>query len=204
MFSFLSNNKYVFKSLKRRRFIKRSLLIPLQFSVLSSLTLNAKANMLKSDVSTDAPAGEINDSFMHLNLLNAHTNDRFNGQITRNNLSEINHVLRDHRQNKSTDMDKSLLDFLLAIQNTQSAPVKFKVFSGYRSPKTNAHLAANSTGVAKKSLHMQGRAIDVCIEGMSATQLAKIARKLKLGGVGCYKRSGFVHLDTGAVRHWNG
>jgi uncharacterized protein YcbK (DUF882 family) len=191
-------------SISRRRFLQKSLLTPLKISFLGAVVFRANTAFAATNsvVADTPPAAQPQNTY--LNLINAHTNDVFEGPLNRNNLAKINHVLRDHRQNQSTDMDKQLLQFLLAIQVAVNKPVQFKVFSGFRSAKTNAHLSATTTGVAKKSLHMQGRAMDICIDGMSAAQLANIARKLKLGGVGCYTRSGFVHIDTGAVRHWNG
>ena len=78
------------------------------------------------------------------------------------------------------------------------------IISGYRSPKTNAALRNGSSGVAKKSLHMQGRAIDLRIPGVSHKELHRAALELRSGGVGYYPDSGFVHLDTGRVRRWQG
>jgi uncharacterized protein YcbK (DUF882 family) len=78
----------------------------------------------------------------------------------------------------------------------------FHVISGYRSPKTNAALHQNSSGVAKKSLHMQGKAIDIRLPGRKLHDLRKAALDLQLGGVGYYSKSDFVHIDTGRVRHW--
>jgi uncharacterized protein YcbK (DUF882 family) len=79
---------------------------------------------------------------------------------------------------------------------------EFEVISGYRSPKTNAKLRGKSSGVAKKSLHMQGRAIDVRLTDVDSATLHDIALELKLGGVGYYRKSDFVHLDTGRFRTW--
>jgi uncharacterized protein YcbK (DUF882 family) len=74
--------------------------------------------------------------------------------------------------------------------------------SGYRSPKTNAQLASKSGGVAKKSLHMKGMAIDVRLPHQDLDKLRQAAIGLRLGGVGYYPGSDFVHLDTGRVRFW--
>jgi uncharacterized protein YcbK (DUF882 family) len=78
------------------------------------------------------------------------------------------------------------------------------VISGYRSPQTNARLHARSNGVSEHSLHMQGRAIDVRMAGIDCQELAAKAIELKRGGVGYYRASDFVHLDTGAFRTWRG
>jgi uncharacterized protein YcbK (DUF882 family) len=78
----------------------------------------------------------------------------------------------------------------------------FQVISGYRSPKTNRLLRAKSKGVAKRSLHMQGKAIDIRLPGIDIGQLRQAAISLQAGGVGLYRKSNFIHLDTGRVRYW--
>ncbi len=78
----------------------------------------------------------------------------------------------------------------------------FQVISGYRSPKSNAALHKNSKGVATKSLHMQGKAIDIRVDGIHSRDIRAAAVRLARGGVGHYPRSNFVHIDTGAVRTW--
>ncbi len=78
----------------------------------------------------------------------------------------------------------------------------FHVISGYRSPKTNQKLHSKSSGVAKRSLHMQGKAIDIRLPGTQLSELRNAAKKLKLGGVGYYQKSDFIHVDTGRVRYW--
>jgi uncharacterized protein YcbK (DUF882 family) len=59
-----------------------------------------------------------------------------------------------------------------------------------------------STGVAERSLHMEGRAIDVRLPGVDTRHLAWLARQQQAGGVGYYRVSDFVHVDTGRVRVW--
>lgn len=117
-------------------------------------------------------------------------------------LVNINHILRDHRTNDVLPIELSLLDMLHTLQGVLATPRPFQIISGYRSPKTNAVLSANSGGVAKRSLHMQGKAIDICIEGIRLDQLRLAAISLQRGGVGYYPASNFVHVDTGRVRAW--
>jgi len=83
-------------------------------------------------------------------------------------------------------------------------PAAFSVISGYRSPENNERLHERSSGVSQHSLHMQGRAIDVRLNGVDCKDLAGGAEELKRGGVGYYRASNFVHLDTGAYRTWRG
>jgi uncharacterized protein YcbK (DUF882 family) len=91
---------------------------------------------------------------------------------------------------------------LHGIRQATGSNGRFEVISGYRSPKTNAALRNKSNGVAKRSLHMQGRAIDVRLTGVDTAQLRKAALALSGGGVGFYPKPRFVHLDTGRVRQW--
>jgi len=63
-------------------------------------------------------------------------------------------------------------------------------------------LNKKSSGVAKKSLHMQGRAIDIRLPGRQLASLQQAAMSLHAGGVGYYSRSDFIHIDTGRVRSW--
>ena len=78
----------------------------------------------------------------------------------------------------------------------------YHVISGYRSPATNAMLNSKSSSVAKRSLHMQGRAIDIRMPGVELKNLRQAALELKAGGVGYYTRSNFIHVDTGRTRSW--
>jgi uncharacterized protein YcbK (DUF882 family) len=117
-------------------------------------------------------------------------------------LGAVNQLLRDHRSGEVYAMDTSLLDLLHAVQRRCERDGPFEVISGYRSPSTNEMLRRNSTGVAKRSLHTQGRAIDVRIPGLDTGDLRRAAMELSAGGVGYYPKSAFVHLDTGRVRAW--
>lgn len=139
---------------------------------------------------------------------NLHTGERLKatywrgGGYDRNALAEINHLLRDHRTGEVAPIDPALLDVLHRLHGKLGATTAFQVISGYRSPKTNAVLAAKSGGVARKSFHMQGMAIDVRLPGHSLRALRDTALRMKIGGVGYYPKSDFVHLDVGPVRHW--
>ena len=124
------------------------------------------------------------------------------GEYLQESLADINHILRDYRTNDVLPIELPLLDLLYTLQATLAIPKPFQVISGYRSPKTNAMLAAHSTGVAKRSLHMQGMAIDIHIEGLPLDHLRRAAISLQAGGVGYYPASNFVHVDIGSVRAW--
>lgn len=118
-------------------------------------------------------------------------------------LAEIDRVLRDHRSGDVHPIDPSLLDQLSRLGSLLHAGQHaFHVISGYRSPHTNAMLASRSGGVARRSLHMDGRAIDIRLPGVPLSTVHRAALAMQAGGVGYYARSGFVHLDTGRVRRW--
>jgi uncharacterized protein YcbK (DUF882 family) len=126
------------------------------------------------------------------------------GQYRNDALQQIEKVLRDFRNGESHVMDPKLMDYLVdVVAKVGTAPV-FSVISGYRSPQTNEKLHEKSSGVSQHSLHMQGRAIDVRVSGVDCAALAASALDLKRGGVGYYRASNFVHLDTGAFRTWRG
>lgn len=143
-----------------------------------------------------------------LSFLNLHTGERLSttywadGQYQPEELAAINHILRDHRTGDVTEMDTALLELLNMLHNDMDSRRPFHIISGYRSPKTNAELRKTSSGVAKKSMHMQGRAIDIRLPGCRLSSLHKAALECQAGGVGYYPKSNFIHVDTGDVRHW--
>jgi uncharacterized protein YcbK (DUF882 family) len=120
-------------------------------------------------------------------------------------LARIDHVLRDHRTNEVHPIDPALLDQLNRLAALLGVGIDpYHVISGYRSPRSNAMLAGRSGGVAKKSLHMSGQAIDIRVPGVPLSRVHEAAMSMKAGGVGYYPRSDFVHLDTGRLRQWRG
>jgi len=143
-----------------------------------------------------------------LAFLNTHTGERLDvvyaeqGRYHEDALAAIDHLLRDHRTGEVAAIDRPLLDTLARLRGALDSAQPFHVISGYRSPATNARLAAASGGVARRSLHLEGRAIDIRMPGRSLEQLRSAAISLNAGGVGYYRSSGFVHLDTGRVRTW--
>jgi len=143
-------------------------------------------------------------------LLNLHTDERLEIEYFRDGayvpeaLSAIEVVLRDFRTGERHAIDPGLMDYLVEFARTAGVDPAFRVISGYRSAQTNANLREQSTGVSQHSLHMEGRAIDVRMTGVDCATLAAHAEELKRGGVGYYRASDFVHLDTGAFRTWKG
>ena len=143
-------------------------------------------------------------SFRHL-----HTDDlidvtyRIGDAYQRPAMQRLNHFFRDFRTGDVTTMDPQLFDILYDLKLRLGDPdARFDVISAYRSPATNARLRKTSSGVARNSLHLRGQAIDVRFPDLSTRRLRDAAVALGRGGVGYYRRSDFVHLDTGAVRSW--
>ena len=143
-----------------------------------------------------------------LRLYNTHTGETVRsvfwaeGQFIPDALQDINKVLRDHRNNQIAPIDPQLLVLLNEVSTKFGNNQLVHVISGYRSPESNAKLRANSTGVAKHSMHMDGKAIDIRLPGKDLAQLRKAAMAMRGGGVGYYPDSQFVHMDTGRVRYW--
>ena len=143
-----------------------------------------------------------------LNLYHTHTGEKLRvtyaegGIHLPDALAEINHFLRDFRTGESHAIDPKTLDILHHLQQVTGGRGPFEIISAYRSPQTNQMLRNNSGGVAKRSLHMEGMAIDVRLRGVDTWQLRQAAMELKAGGVGYYRDSDFIHVDSGRVRFW--
>jgi uncharacterized protein YcbK (DUF882 family) len=143
-----------------------------------------------------------------LAFVNTHTGERLsatyfeNGHFEPEALRDIDRVLRDHRSGEIKPIDRRLLDLLDTLRSNLDAHEPYHVISGYRSPATNALLHAESDGVARHSLHIDGKAIDVRIPGVQLAHLRGAALELGRGGVGYYPASDFVHVDTGRIRRW--
>jgi uncharacterized protein YcbK (DUF882 family) len=144
-----------------------------------------------------------------LSLYNTHTGETLRkvayweqGVYLKDALSEINVLLRDHRADSVKPIDPGTIDLLFALQDKFDCQCPIEIISGYRSPETNAKMSRKSSGVAKRSYHMQGKAIDLRIPEVPLRKLRQAALELGRGGVGYYPRSNFVHVDTGPVRSW--
>ncbi|MBB4095159.1 DUF882 domain-containing protein [Brucella pecoris] len=127
-----------------------------------------------------------------------------NGRFDAQGLKKLNVFLRDWRRNEPTKMDPRLFDLVWQVYRSSGSSQYITVVSAYRSPATNAMLRSSTRGVAKKSQHMLGRAMDFYIPGVPLAKLRGIGMRYQIGGVGYYPRSGspFVHMDVGNVRSW--
>lgn len=146
-----------------------------------------------------------------LSFFNTHTGERLKtayccgGVYQPGALTDINYILRDFRANEIKPIDQRVLDLLHELNGTLETEQPFHIVSGYRSPQTNALLRERggaTPGVVSHSLHLVGQAIDIRVPGVKLDHLRAAARSLKIGGVGYYPSSNFVHVDVGRVRYW--
>jgi uncharacterized protein YcbK (DUF882 family) len=183
----------------RRAFLKKSVVLA---SAAAGLPAVSRAANL-ADV-----AGAALPTERSLRFYNIHTGESLkttfwaDGQFVPESLQDVNKLLRDYRNNKVDAIDPTLLLLLDHVNAKFGSDKEIHVISGYRSPETNAMLHEKTEGVAKHSLHMEGKAIDIRIPGHDLADLHKVAMSLRAGGVGYYPASNFVHMDTGRVRYW--
>jgi uncharacterized protein YcbK (DUF882 family) len=143
-----------------------------------------------------------------LAVLNLHTGERLEasyweaGSYLPDALVAFDKVLRDHRTGEVHAIAPNLLDLAVALLHRLDVRETVQIISGYRSPQSNAALHAASSGVATRSLHMEGKALDVRIPGVPLARLRDVALSLQGGGVGYYPSSDFVHVDVGRIRRW--
>lgn len=193
-----NNSNSVIKGISRRQFCKSGML------AVAGLAL---------PVPLLAKGAELCLPDRQLSFLHTHTGETLNcatywanGTVQTDALTDIYQILRDHRANQVFEIDLKLLDQLTLLNQALNNKEPIHIISGFRSPQTNAYLRKNSQGggVAKRSLHMDGRAIDIRIPGIDIKDLHHAASSLKKGGVGFYPGLQFVHMDTGRVRYWQG
>lgn len=168
--------------------------------------LAGAAALLAAGAMHASSAAPASSRVRRLALVRADNGERFDGQFRdeaghdAGALGEFAHFMRDRHVARMAPVDPALLDFLadvLAAVDAQEAIL----LSGYRSPETKARISTTRFAALERSPHVQGRAIDFTIT-RRLQDAAIAARAMKRGGVGWYPGSRFVHLDTGAPRHW--
>ncbi len=143
-----------------------------------------------------------------LSLYNVHTAEKENivywsdGKYLQTGLDKINWIMRDFRTSDIKSIDPRLLNIVYLLTRKLESEKPIQLLSGFRSKKTNDMLRATTEGVARRSFHMAGRAMDIRIPGIQTQHIQKAALRLGGGGVGFYPSSNFVHLDSGPVRTW--
>ena len=178
----------------RRSFLKASLA--------SAFLLVGRPAWAQDLIAPSVPEGR-------LALYNTHTDERLevtyrepSGQYDPDALSAIDHLLRCHYTNRVAKIDVRVIEFLDAVDKRLGGDNEIHVISGFRSPEYNRLLRQKSRRVARHSLHLAGKAIDLRIPGIGLNVIKKTALDLRYGGVGYYPRKGFVHLDSGQFRYW--
>ncbi len=143
-----------------------------------------------------------------LHLFHTHTGEtidatfRVDGRYDPDVLRQLNHFLRDWRNNDEISMDPRLFDAVWEAYRSAGATDRVQIYSAYRSPETNAMLRRRSKAVAEHSQHMLGKAMDTTMPGFPMDRVRDAGMKLQHGGVGWYPSANFVHLDVGGVRSW--
>jgi uncharacterized protein YcbK (DUF882 family) len=185
----------------RRRLLAGAALLPFAGTGLVRSANAARADRAEIAAQTAAPRT--------ISLEHTHTGEAIDlvyavgGEFDRRALTNLNRFLRDHYNGEVGNIDPRLFDLLHALRSSVGVERPFQVISGYRSPSTNARLrSTRGGGVATRSLHMDGMAIDVRLPGAALPDLRDAALSLAQGGVGFYPREQFVHVDTGRVRRW--
>jgi uncharacterized protein YcbK (DUF882 family) len=143
-------------------------------------------------------------------LYHTHTGERLevvyfrNGQYREAALAKINHLLRDFRTGDKAEVDPRTLDIVHDVQQRVGYKGEVHIVSAYRSEKTNEMLRQRSanSGVARKSQHIEAKAIDFRLPGVDTRRVRDVAVNLQRGGVGYYRKSDFIHVDSGRVRYW--
>lgn len=172
----------------RRKFI---------FLASSFVAMTATPSLAKSVLSKTGPRF----SSRKLSLYNIYSKENFEGTYWREGsydekaLTQLSHLLRDRRDGKEYPINPQLLDVLHRLQSTLGIKDPYHIICGFRSKETNAKLHRTNKGVAKNSLHVKGKAVDLRLETTPLKELRNAARSLKAGGVGYYPKSNFVHVD---------
>jgi len=144
-----------------------------------------------------------------LSLFNIHSKERVRvtyrdraGNYDLDALNRLNWVLRCHYTGEVANMDVHTLEFLNTVDKKLGGDHEIHIISGYRSPTYNKLLRNEGHKVARHSLHMEGKAIDIHIPGIGLDTVRKVALATRFGGVGYYPGPGFVHIDSGKFRVW--
>ena len=144
-----------------------------------------------------------------ISLYNTHSRERLSvtfrrpdGSYDLDALNAVNWILRCHFTNQQADMDINTIEYLNLVDQRLGGGNEIHIVSGFRSPSYNSLLVSKGRGVARHSLHLLGRAMDINIPGIDLKTVRQTAVALKLGGVGYYPGAGFVHIDSGQFRTW--
>ena len=176
----------------------------LRASILSGLVLTA--GLALRAASTDSPTSP---EPYRLRLYHLHTGERIDvvyrigDRYLPEAIAQLDRFLRDHRTGDEKDYDVTEFDLLHDLIARLGHPNgEIDIVCGYRTPWSNNYLREHGHGVALHSQHMEAKAIDIRIPGVSTAQVRDAALAMQRGGVGYYASSDFVHVDVGRVRRW--
>jgi uncharacterized protein YcbK (DUF882 family) len=170
--------------------------------------LAGTAGLATGFLAAPAVAQSLGGGARRIHIRRVQTGDAFegvywrDGSYQRDALRRLNAIMRDPGMDEETPMDPRLFDVLNTVQRHLGSEEGWLVISGYRTPETNANRASQSRRVSRASLHMSGMAADCRLPGREAMGIARVAADMQTGGVGLYRRDGFVHLDCGPARRW--
>ena len=184
----------------RRNFLKKAALLTLGTGIIAQAPLVAPSPAYAS-VPVRPRVRHLSES-RALFLYNTNTRERIrtvfyaHGRYDKRSFNHLCYFLRDSHDHSTHWMDPRLLTMLHDMQTIFDGR-EIQIISAYRSPRTNARIRA-----ARNSYHIRGQAVDLRIPGISTHAIREVAKTLRVGGVGYYPRSRFVHVDTGPVRTW--
>jgi uncharacterized protein YcbK (DUF882 family) len=183
----------------------------LKASVFGSAALLFRPTAARGEEKTGPPA-DLNPQKLpegRLSLYNIHTDEKLtvtyrkeSGDYDPEALKALNWILRCHYTNIVANIDIAVIEIVNLVDKMIGRNGMIHVISGFRSKAYNQLLASEGHGVARHSLHMLGKAMDIRIPSIDLLNIRKTALDLRLGGVGYYPKSDFVHLDSGRFRFW--
>ncbi|MBS0150414.1 MAG: DUF882 domain-containing protein [Nitrospira sp.] len=174
----------------------------LQVSLVGTLLLSGRLIGPQPVQARELPEGR-------LTLVNIWTDERLDvtyrdesGSYDLAALDDVNYLLRCHKTGEIGAIDVRVLEHVNLVQKKLGTQREIHIISGFRSPEYNDLLVRTGQQAARNSLHVQGQAIDLSIPGIPLKKLREAALELKYGGVGSYRNSTYVHLDSGPFRSW--
>ncbi len=155
-----------------------------------------------------ATASAANAETRVISMYHVHTKERItvaywkDGRFIPSGLKKLNWFLRDWRNNRIKRIDPRTIDLVWKLHEDLGSKEPVHIISGHRSAATNAMLRRIGRHVARRSRHITGQAIDFKFPDIPTSRIRYLALAYGIGGVGYYGHNGFIHVDTGSVRHW--
>jgi len=136
-------------------------------------------------------------------IINSHTGSKLTVTSHLPSPRTLNRFFRCAHDRRYTLMDPRLM--LAAVNAARHfGQTRIVIISAFRTRRLNEEMRTKSHKVALRSRHVHGQALDLRILGVDTAVLCEYLRSVHKGGVGCYPRLRFVHVDVGPVRKWDG